>query len=130
MEYTLVEYHSHYWEEINELIIHEGWQNLVENKDNYKNALENSKTVVAIDQYDNVIGFIRGLTDSYTTLFICELLITELKRGEGIGNYMINHIHKQYPNTRIDLLATNRSAKFYEKQGFRVFHGYRKDFNN
>ena len=34
------------------------------------------------------------------------------------------------PNTRIDLLATDRSAKFYEKQDFRIFHGYRKNLIN
>ncbi|MCE5034762.1 GNAT family N-acetyltransferase [Staphylococcus cohnii] len=82
------------------------------------------------DNCYNVIGFIRGLTDDYTTLFICELLIMEQKRGMGIGNSLINHLYKQYQNTRIDLLATKRSAKFYEKQDFRIFHGYRKNFIN
>ncbi|MFK4181372.1 GNAT family N-acetyltransferase [Staphylococcus cohnii] len=108
----------------------EGWQELVESKDNYKKSLENSITIVAVDKCDNVIGFIRGLTDGYTTLFICELLIMEEKRGMGIGNSLITHLHKQYPNTRIDLLATDHSAKFYEKQDFRIFHGYRKNFIN
>ncbi len=54
----------------------------------------------------------------------------EQKRGMGIGNSLINHLYKQYQNTRIDLLATKRSAKFYEKQDFRIFHGYRKNFIN
>lgn len=108
----------------------EGWQNLVENKDMYRKSLENSITIVAVDKSSNVIVFIRGITDGYTTLFICELLIIEQKRGRGIGNELINHLHKMYPDTRIDLLATIHSSKFYEKQGFRIFHGYRKKFNN
>lgn len=128
MEYKLVRFHSRYWEEINEMNKQEGWQNLVENKEAYKKSLENSITVVAVDNEDNVIGFIRGITDGYTTLFVCELLIAEQKRGTGIGNSLINHLHNQYPDTRVDLLATNTSAKFYEKQGFRIFHGYRKNF--
>lgn len=128
IEFKLVEFHLRYWEQINELNKLEGWQKLVESKDNYKKSLENSITIVAVDKCDNVIGFIRGLTDGYTTLFICELLIIEHKRGRGIGNELINHLHKMYPDTRIDLLATNRSAKFYEKQGFRNFYGYRKNF--
>ena len=120
----MVEFHLRYWGQINELNKLEGWQELVESKDNYKKSLENSITIVAVDKCDNVIGFIRGLTDGYTTLFICELLIMEEKRGMGIGNSLINHLHKQYPNTRIDLLATNRSAKFYEKQDFRILTNF------
>ena len=130
VEYKLVEFHSRYLKQINELIKQEGWQNLVENKDMYRKSLENSITIVAVDKSSNVIGFIRGITDGYTTLFICELLIIEEKRGRGIGNELINHLHKMYPDTRIDLLATTPSSKFYEKQGFRIFHGYRKNFNN
>ncbi|PTG49605.1 N-acetyltransferase [Staphylococcus cohnii] len=128
IEFKLVEFRLRYWEQINELNKLERWQELVESKDNYKKSLENSITIVAVDKCDNVIGFVRGLTDGYTTLFICELLIIEHKRGRGIGNELINHLHKMYPDTRIDLLATNRSAKFYEKQGFRNFYGYRKNF--
>ncbi|MCD8890646.1 GNAT family N-acetyltransferase [Staphylococcus nepalensis] len=128
IEYKLVEFHSCHWEQINELNKQEGWQNLVENKDNYRKSLENSITIVAIDKKGEVIGFIRSLTDGYTTLFICELLVIEQKRDAGIGNELINHLHKKYPYTRIDLLATKHSSKFYEKQGFRIFHGYRKDF--
>lgn len=130
IDYTLVEFHSRYWEQINELNKQEGWQNLVENKDMYRKSLENSITIVAVDKNSNVIGFIRGITDGYTTMFICELLIIEQKRGRGIGNELINHLHKMFPDTRIDLLATTHPSKFYEKQGFRIFHGYRKNFNN
>ncbi|ERH34164.1 hypothetical protein SEQU_11890 [Staphylococcus equorum UMC-CNS-924] len=108
----------------------EGWQNLVKNKDSYRKALENSTTIVAVDNQGDVIGFIKGVTDGYLTLFVCELLIRKQERGMGIGNELINYLHKIYPDTRIDLLATTHSSKFYEKQGFRIFHGYRKNFNN
>lgn len=91
IEYKLVEFHSRYWEQINELNKQEEWQNLVKNKYNYRKSLENSITIVAVDKSSDVIGFIEGMTDGYTTLFICELLVIKQKRGRGIGNELINN---------------------------------------
>lgn len=126
----MVEYHSSYYKQIYYLNKQEGWKNLVKNKDNYRKALENSTTIVAVDNQGDVIGFIRGITDRYITLFVCELLIRKQERGMDIGNELINYLHKKYLDTRIDLLATTHSSKFYEKQVFRIFYGYRKKFNN
>lgn len=126
IEYKLTNFHSRYLEQINELNNQEGWDNLAGNKENYFKALENSITTVAVDNNDNVLGYIRALTDGYVTLFICELLIVKHKRGEGIGKILIRDLHRKYPYTRIDLLATQKSSTFYEKQNFRVFYGYRK----
>lgn len=116
-------------DQINELNEQEGWGNLVADKENYLKALENSITIVAVDNNDNVLGYIRALTDGYVTLFICELLIIKQKRGKGIGKLLINDLHIKYPHTRIDLLATKQSSTFYEKQNFRTFYGYRKNLN-
>ena len=105
----------------------EGWTNLVENQSDTKEAWKNSNVayVVEIDG-DGVIGYVRGLTDTRISLFICELLIDKKYRGLGIGKKLIYYLHNLYPTTRIELLANSSSRSFYEELGFRAFNGFRK----
>jgi ribosomal protein S18 acetylase RimI-like enzyme len=112
---------------IQELNREEGWINLVEKNEDTKQAWENSTITFVVDaEGDGVVGYIRGLTDTRITLYICELLIDKKYRGLGIGKKLIHHIHSQYPHTRIELLASNTSHTFYEEQGYRPFYGFRK----
>jgi predicted N-acetyltransferase YhbS len=104
----------------------EGWYNLVEHKETFKNALNQSNAYVAVDNESNVIGYIRTITDQFITLFICELLVKMSYRSNGVGQALINEVHRQYPTTRIELLATKSSAAYYEKHKFRPFYGFRK----
>lgn len=105
----------------------EGWSNLVEKHEDTKQAWENSNVSFVVEaEGDGVVGYIRGLTDTRITLYICELLIDKKYRGVGIGKRLIQHIHSLYPHTRIELLASSTSHTFYEGQGYRSFYGFRK----
>jgi predicted N-acetyltransferase YhbS len=105
----------------------EGWINLVEKNEDTKQAWENSTISFVVEAEDNgVVGYIRGLTDTRITLYICELLIDKNYRALGIGKRLIQHIHSLYPHTRIELLASSTSHTFYEGQGYRSFYGFRK----
>ncbi|WP_088071914.1 GNAT family N-acetyltransferase [Gottfriedia luciferensis] len=111
---------------IHNLNIKEKWNNLVEKSEDTQKAWENSNIKYVACFNESIIGYIRGLTDGNITLFVSELLIDENYRGLGIGTKLLKHVHKIYPKTRIDLLATSSSQTYYESNKFRSFYGFRK----
>jgi ribosomal protein S18 acetylase RimI-like enzyme len=112
---------------IQELNQGEGWSNLVEKKEDTKQAWENSNVSFVVEaEGDGVVGYIRGLTDTRITLYICELLIDKKYRGLGLGSELLQYVHNVYPKTRIEMLASSTSHSFYEGQGYRPFYGFRK----
>lgn len=111
---------------INELNKQQGWDNLVEKQQDTQQAWGNS-TIAEIAEVDGkVIGCLRGLTDGFITLYVCELLVAHSHRKLGIGKELMRHVHNQYPKTRIELLASSTSRSFYETQQYRPFYGFRK----
>lgn len=74
------------------------------------------------------VGYIRGITDKFITLFIGELVVSTDYRGLGIGQRLLKYVHSLYPKTRIEMLATSTSRTYYEEQGYRAFYGFRKTF--
>lgn len=116
------------FESIHQLNIHEEWNNLVAKKEDTKKAWSNSNVAFVAYDGDNLVGYIRGVTDSYITLLVCELLIAKAYRGSGIGTDLLKFVHKQFPKTRMELLASSSSFSYYENQKFRSFYGFRKTF--
>jgi ribosomal protein S18 acetylase RimI-like enzyme len=71
---------------IQELNHSEGWTNLVEKDEDTKQAWRNSNVSFVVEaEGEGVVGYIRGLTDTRISLYICELLIDKKYRGLGIG---------------------------------------------
>jgi ribosomal protein S18 acetylase RimI-like enzyme len=116
---------------IQELNKEEGWSNLVEKNDDTKEAWRNSNVafvVEAEEEEEEVVGYIRGFTDTRISLYICELLIDKKYRGLGLGKELLQYVHSLYPKTRMEMLASSTSHTFYETQGYRPFYGFRKSF--
>jgi ribosomal protein S18 acetylase RimI-like enzyme len=114
---------------IQELNAEEGWLNLVKENENTKEAWRNSNVSYVVEsEVDGVVGYIRGLTDTRITLYVCELIIDKKFRGFGIGKELLHYVHSLYPQTRIEMLASSTSQTFYEAQGYRAFFGFRKTF--
>jgi len=115
------------FDKIQDLNKEEGWTNLVENHLNTKEAWKNSNVSYVVEtEGQEVVGYIRGFTDTCISLFICELLIDKKYRGLGLGKELLSYVHNIYPNTRVELLANSSSRSFYEGLGFRAFYGFRK----
>ncbi|MGD7054242.1 GNAT family N-acetyltransferase [Sutcliffiella horikoshii] len=113
---------------INQLNEEEKWNNLVENKENAREAWNHSNIAYVAEINGQLVGYIRGLTDQSITLYICELLIDRNYRGLGIGEILLNYVHDLYPMTRIEMLANSDSRTYYEQKGYRTFYGFRKTF--
>ncbi|MGV3464983.1 MAG: GNAT family N-acetyltransferase [Heyndrickxia sp.] len=110
---------------IHQLNIEEQWNNLVEKKEDAKQAWINSNVKLVACMDEKIIGYLRGMTDENITLYVCELLIDRNYRGLGIGTNLLKFVHQQYPKTRIDLLGSNTSSTYYENTNFRSFYGFR-----
>lgn len=116
------------FESIHQLNIQEEWNNLVTKKEDTKNAWNNSNVAFVACTNDQVIGYIRGITDGSITLFVCEVVIDQDYRGLGIGTDLLKFVHNQFPKTRMELLTSSSSSSYYERQAFRSFYGFRKTF--
>ena len=109
--------------ELNQL---EGWSNLVEKEEDTKKAWNHSNIAYVVTMEEHIVAYVRGMTDQAITLYICEILVSEKLRGQGVGQQLLKFVHTQYPTTRMELLASSTSHTYYEQLGFRPFYGFRK----
>jgi GNAT superfamily N-acetyltransferase len=88
------------------------------NLETMKKALEHSETVGVYDS-DHLIGFARIVTDYATMFWLCDVVVDEAYRGQGIAKTMMVFIQSlSYYDNLKGLLATNDAFKLYEKYGF------------
>ncbi|MFQ3546124.1 GNAT family N-acetyltransferase [Halobacillus rhizosphaerae] len=104
----------------------EGWHGLAGRKQDTLYSWINSEPALIAADGDQVVGYLRGLTDGLVTLYVCEVLIKEEYRNQGICEQLINAAHECYPRTRVEMLATGDSQEYYTKKGYRPFYGFRK----
>ncbi|MET3729521.1 GNAT superfamily N-acetyltransferase [Fictibacillus halophilus] len=117
-----------HFEPIQELNKQEGWTQLVERYKETKQAWSRSTIAYVMLKNEEVIGYVRGLTDEHVTLYICEMLISKPYRGLGLGGKLLNIIQAKYPTARMEMVASRISHTFYEGQNFRPFYGYRRTY--
>ena len=80
---------------------------------------------VVVEENQKILGFARYLTDEVMTTFLAEIIIDKSYRGKGLGQQLIEEIHKKYPLTRIELIS--EADGFYQTVGFKpVGTGFRK----
>lgn len=100
----------------------EGWRSYT--REDFPQALANSITLVAYRD-EEFLGFLRALSDGVITLFVCELLVVEAHRKQGVGSALLQAARALYPITRTDLIS--EADGFYEANGFHAIgKGYRK----
>lgn len=104
----------------------EGWNNLVEKEEDTKKAWDHSNIAYVATINEVIVAYVRGMTDQAITLYICEILVSEQVRGQGVGQQLLKFVQNQYPTTRMEMLASSTSHTYYEQHGFRPFYGFRK----
>ncbi|WP_114165292.1 GNAT family N-acetyltransferase [Exiguobacterium sp. TNDT2] len=114
------------FEQIQALNEAEGWSQLVRQHELTKQAWRQSNVAYVVESEGQVIAYLRGLTDTTVSLYVCELLIAASHRRLGIGERLLSHVHALYPETRLEMLASASSHTYYEKLNFRPFYRYRK----
>lgn len=84
-------------------------------------SIRNSLCYGAYDpEGDNLIGFARVITDYATTYYLCDVVVEEARRGNGIGKALLTEI---VTDSRLfglmALLLTRDAHGFYQRFGFR-----------
>ncbi|MFN4214043.1 GNAT family N-acetyltransferase [Exiguobacterium sp.] len=126
MEQRIRPYEEQDFNQIQALNEAEGWTQLVARSDETRQAWDHSNVAYVIEDAGDIVAYIRGLTDSPVSLYVCELLIAPSHRQLGLGEQLLTHVHSLYPTTRMELLASASSHTYYERLSFRPFHGFRK----
>ncbi|HZT84846.1 MAG TPA: GNAT family N-acetyltransferase [Gaiellaceae bacterium] len=72
-----------------------------------------------------VVGFARLLTDGALEAYLCELVVAETQRRQGVGRALIEEAFAQSGARRLDVLAEEGSEAFYRSFEHRRFAGYR-----
>lgn len=115
------------FEHIQQLNREESWTQLVEREELTREAWRQSNVTYVMESEDGeIVAYLRGLTDTTVSLYVCELLVAPAYQKRGLGEQLLQHIHERYPTTRIELLASQTSHTYYEKLRFRPFYGFRK----
>ncbi|WP_214759143.1 GNAT family N-acetyltransferase [Exiguobacterium sp. s146] len=120
-------YEERDFEQIQALNEAEGWHQLIRQDELTRKAWRQSNVAYVVESdTGQVVAYVRGLTDTTVSLYVCELLIAASHRRLGIGERLLSHVHALYPETRLEMLASASSHTYYEKLNFRPFYGFRK----
>lgn len=82
-------------------------------------SLENS-LCFSLFHKDEQIGFVRVITDCATFAYLCDVIIDENYRNNGLGKWFIECMfkHPDLQNLRRWCLITRDAQEFYKKFGF------------
>ncbi|MYK19564.1 GNAT family N-acetyltransferase [Candidatus Poribacteria bacterium] len=105
----------------------EGWTTPEQRPKETLVAWENSwPTLVAVDTGGKLVGFLRAITDTQITTYLCEVLVAREFRRLGLGRLLIDVCQGLVPTTRLDLLSTDESDDFYRVIDCVDFQGFRR----
>ena len=81
-------------------------------------AMEHS-TCFSLFREDELVGFVRVISDFASTSWVSDMIITETYQGQGLGYWMMECVmsHPRLAHTQF-MLQTKDAHAFYEKLGF------------
>ncbi len=82
-------------------------------------AMKNSIVFGAFDEEDYLVGFARVVTDYVSIWYLCDVIVDEVHRGQGIGNLLMSAIvsDERFANVSA-MLKTKDAHGLYRKFGF------------
>ena len=79
---------------------------------------------VWLEEEEKLVGFARVITDYATTYYLCDVVIDEAYRGQGLGTALIGHIESRPAYAGLHgLLLTRDAHGLYAKYGFKSVDG-------
>ena len=113
--------HTDEIEQARVLLANTGWSHRVSDPAQFRDLISRSQVALVAVENDEVIGFVRGLTDGVTNGYISMLVVDEAHRMRGIGSALVRAAMGQNPEMTWVLRAQRPGLfAFYEKLGFRV----------
>lgn len=88
-------------------------------KEDFLLAMNHSVNFGAFDENDNLVGYARVVTDYVTIWYLCDVIVDENYRGQGIGKMLMSAIisDKRFAKSSA-LLKTKDAHGLYRKFGF------------
>ena len=82
-------------------------------------AIENSISFGAFDEEDNLVGFARVVSDFVSIWYLCDVIVDEGHRGQGIGKMLVSAVVGDERFSRVPALLKIKDAHgLYRKYGF------------
>ena len=82
-------------------------------------AIQNSIAFGAFDEEDNLVGLARVVTDFVAIWYLCDVIVDENHRGQGIGKMLLSAIVSDERFSKVPaLLKTKDAHGLYRKYGF------------
>ena len=104
-----------------QLLLSAGWDRKVSNAEEFAKLVSRSQLALVAVSNGRVVGFIRALTDGMTNGYISMVVVSEDRRGTGIGSALVQAVMGSDERLTWVLRAGRPSDfGFYEKLGFRV----------
>ncbi|MDQ0221811.1 GNAT family N-acetyltransferase [Streptococcus moroccensis] len=88
-------------------------------------SLVNNSYWKIVEDNGEVCGFARYITDHVLSIYLCEIVVAQNRRRQGVGQMLIEAIFQSHPGLRMDLSSFEDG--FYEQLEFRAIGtAYRK----
>lgn len=89
-------------------------------------SLEHSVCFSAYDEAGQLIGFARVVTDYVSIYYLCDVIVDQAHRGQGIGKALVETIVNDERFEGMGALLKTRDAHgLYEKYGFQDVDSHR-----
>lgn len=118
------EYKDYKEAEILRLYTEVGWTAYTEDMTALRQGYEHSLLVLAAYENDELLGIIRVVGDSFTIVFVQDILVFPKKQRQGVGTALLQAVLDRYSDVRQIELTTDNTPKtvaFYKSLGFSAF---------